>query len=153
MKMEKSELDILKEQLASCRRLYRSHEGNTLWYKDDTGFHIECLANADSCGPEIIVAHEFPQIVYRNFREEIELFHKQYKLTRDELDYVFPQGKYQYWHRKEAMFYASLVGELFHHNGYVLNECSVGNTELIPRDLKLRIFAVDYYKSLRRKRK
>lgn len=150
--MEK-ELDLLKEELSSCRRLHRSHQRNSLWYKDDAGFHLECYGDSDSCGPEIIIAHEFPQIVHRNCREEIELFYKQYKLTRDELDYVFPQGKHEYWHINEAMFYASLVGNQNHCGGYVLKEGSAGETKVIPEDLRIRIFAVDYYKNLRRKRK
>ncbi len=151
--MDKNRLDELKEQLASCKRLHRYYERNSLWHENDAGFHIEYLGDIDCHSPELIVVNEFPQITFRDNRREIELFHKQEHLTREELDYVFPQGKYQYWHRKEAMFYASLAGSLFHREGYVLNEGSVGDLDLIPRDLIVRIFSVDYYKNLRRKRK
>lgn len=149
--MEK-ELDILRNQLASCRRLHRSHERNSLWYQDDAGFHIECFGGPDSCGPEIIIVNEFPKITHRNLREEIEMFYSQYKLTRDELDYVFPQGKGEHWHIREAMFYASLVGNQNHCRGYVLNEGSAGETKAIPENLRIRIFAVDYYRNLRRRK-
>ena len=137
-------LDDLKQDIASCRRIYKLLDGR---FETSIGWGEFKIVKAKPARkePGVIIVNQTP-LDLREGNRKIALDDIFHKLTFEELEYVMPLTSGLRWSEREAQYFAARIGSLYKYEAYVLGD---PNSEIFGdrsglKEGKLAV-AVEYY--------
>src|SRR3989338_8301417 len=136
-------IEELRKQLATCRRIYRYLDGIFVYQRWHVDYPLKVRPARER--PQVLFVNDQPM---RNSHQKVTIGMGNYSLTTEEVGSVVPDSAHDYhnWPTTEAMFYAAEYGNLFRIDTYVLNQSS---DEVLGRRNALKegkcAFAVEFY--------
>ena len=116
-------LNRLKQEIASCRRIYKRNDGGFHVIDGYTGTHAPIIREVKVKPawrePGVIIVNRGPANLVLEGRV-IALNDFMNKLTMDELDYV--SGRGATWFETEAQYFAAYIGSIYNYGAYVLGD-------------------------------
>lgn len=114
-------LDRLKQEIASCRRIYKRDDGGFHVIEGYTGTHAPIIRKVKAKPawrePRVIIVNKSPaNLVLEGRLIALDDFIN--KLTTDEVDYV--SGLKATWFETEAQYFAAHIGSIYNYGAYVL---------------------------------
>ena len=123
METRKKMLNRLKQEIASCRRIYKRDEGGFHIIEGYTGTHTPIIRKVKAMPawrePRVIIVNRSPANLVLEERV-IALNDFVNKFTMDELGYV--SGLSATWSETEAQYFAAYIGHIYNYGAYVLGD-------------------------------
>ncbi|MBI4450336.1 hypothetical protein HY642_00030 [Candidatus Woesearchaeota archaeon] len=138
-------LDDLKQQIASCKRIYKRLDGR-FETRHSGGQYAEIVkAKPAWKEPRVIIVNQKPLDFTVGDRRIVldDIFHK---LTMEELEHVMPFTLGSHWPEIEADYFAAKTGSIYRYGAYVLGDSDLevfGHRNGL-KEGKLAV-AVEYY--------